>query len=1056
MLKAYQFIPFSVSEIPAGPSLVFAPHPDDETFGLGGTILKMTDKGQIVTVVMMTDGAAGGDEEVRKEELRKATQILGVSECHFFGAPDQGLDVNPDTIQRVIDLLEKYQPRNVFFTSPLEYHPDHRATAWVVWNALQSIKFTGNVFSYEIANQSPINTLVDISAVMERKTRAMNVYASQQAQLDFVKTITHMNHLRTYTLPPGEVAYAEAFYRFENIRSDLMSYYYGNLERYHTKMRSLALPLVSVLIRTENDPESLRRALDSLARQTYRQIEVNIVNDGDESVEHIVDDFTFGRIFLKNNKGSKGPLRSANTLLKMADGDYCIFLDDENTFDAKYIEDLVQAVLENRNRTVCYGPAEVEKESEESGYVNRSYIPALLRRLDYIPLNSVLFSKKFIENGCRFDKHFKMNSEWDFLLQLARHSDFHYTDQTAAVCHAETVLGKDGAVRQADKEQWKLKIYDKWSKIWSADELDQTFTILEKLQHSESPEEKTERTSGATEDKSVQLNTLQEENRALTEKIEKLSRTNEIQLRRLREFQDKMQTGEKAASGAEQISQKDVENLKQENRALTEKIEKLSRTNEIQLRRLREFQDKMQTGEKAASGAEQISQKDVENLKQENRVLTQKIEKLSRTHDMQVKRIRELQNIIESHKKTIMNAEQNKQESGISVEEIRKLRKTVETLSREKAAKILELQKLKSNSAGKSKESKELVPHTESSVENDHLLHQLLDERLAQVNAEGEGKRDFKLVSPVGYEKELIELFEEVFKGPMSQEFWKWKYEGVQWRAVCALKDGKIIAHYNGMARDILYFGKHKRAIQPCDTMVSAKARGGIKTNSPFFSSTKAWILSNLGLHKEFLLTYGFPNSRHMRLGAKMGLYAEVDRVREIDWYTKKREASEDIKVILHDYSSGKDDQINAVWEKMAEEFKENIIGIRDAEYLRRRYMRHPLIKYQTYLVYDKADELLGVFVLRVEDKLAAFMDIIAPKAHFKKIIDEAIRIAHNEGAKLLRAWVPESRIELFDHANAHINKTDIVIPTISIVKGLDPEEIKGKWFLTYGDTDFM
>jgi len=378
------------------------------------------------------------------------------------------------------------------------------------------------------------------------------------------------------------------------------------------------------------------------------------------------------------------------------------------------------------------------------------------------------------------------------------------------------------------------------------------------------------------------------------------------------------------------------------------------------------------------------------------------------------------------------------------VNRIESLNEEREKLYQEKAANIIQLQSLKYGKTLK------------NTVKNDTLLHQLLVERLAQVNAEGEGKRDFKLVSPVRYEKQLIALYEEVFKGAMSQEFWKWKYKDVEWRAVCALKDNEIVAHYNGMARDILYFGKPKRAIQPCDIMVSSKARGGIKTNSPFFSTTKAWILSNLGAHKEFLLTYGFPNIRHMRLGEKMGLYAEVDKVKEITWFTKKQEASSDINVVLHDYNTALDEEINTVWTNMAGEFKDHIIGLRDSQYLRQRYLNHPLHKYDTYLVYDEQQKLLGVFVLRFEGVLAALMDIIAPKEHFETIINEGVRIAHQKRKDAMRAWIPESREALFNYNNADINTTDIVIPTISIVKGLNPDDIKGKWFLMYGDTDFM
>ena len=163
MLKHYDFIPFGTTDLPVGASLIFAPHPDDETFGLGGSILQLTDQNQTVNVVMMTDTAT------RKEELLKATELLSVNDVHFLGARDGDLQVNTLNIKAIINLIEKYSPDHIFFPSPLEYHPDHRATAWLVWDALQCIDFSVNVFSYEIANQSPVNMLVDVTSEMKKK-----------------------------------------------------------------------------------------------------------------------------------------------------------------------------------------------------------------------------------------------------------------------------------------------------------------------------------------------------------------------------------------------------------------------------------------------------------------------------------------------------------------------------------------------------------------------------------------------------------------------------------------------------------------------------------------------------------------------------------------------------------------------------------------------------------------------------------------------------------------------------------------------------------------------
>ncbi|MBW1671465.1 MAG: PIG-L family deacetylase, partial [Deltaproteobacteria bacterium] len=56
MLQEKDIIPYTPSDIPPGPYLVFAPHPDDETFGMGGTIALAAHAGIAVHVVVLTDG----------------------------------------------------------------------------------------------------------------------------------------------------------------------------------------------------------------------------------------------------------------------------------------------------------------------------------------------------------------------------------------------------------------------------------------------------------------------------------------------------------------------------------------------------------------------------------------------------------------------------------------------------------------------------------------------------------------------------------------------------------------------------------------------------------------------------------------------------------------------------------------------------------------------------------------------------------------------------------------------------------------------------------------
>ena len=79
MLQEKDLIPYTSSDLPLGPYLVFAPHPDDETFGMGGTIVMAGRAGIAVHVVVLTDGQQAGDANIRRHEAQEAGRILGLA-----------------------------------------------------------------------------------------------------------------------------------------------------------------------------------------------------------------------------------------------------------------------------------------------------------------------------------------------------------------------------------------------------------------------------------------------------------------------------------------------------------------------------------------------------------------------------------------------------------------------------------------------------------------------------------------------------------------------------------------------------------------------------------------------------------------------------------------------------------------------------------------------------------------------------------------------------------------------------------------------------------------
>lgn len=117
-------------------------HPDDETFGNGGTIAKYHQLGVEVSLISATSGCKGKSGEYtfqskeqlaahREGELRKACDILGVSNLILYRYPDGGLkDVDPDELsERVHQSIVDIKP-DVIVTFPpdgITAHPDHIA-----------------------------------------------------------------------------------------------------------------------------------------------------------------------------------------------------------------------------------------------------------------------------------------------------------------------------------------------------------------------------------------------------------------------------------------------------------------------------------------------------------------------------------------------------------------------------------------------------------------------------------------------------------------------------------------------------------------------------------------------------------------------------------------------------------------------------------------------------------------------------------------------------------------------------------------------------------------
>ncbi len=205
---------------PAKKVLILTPHPDDESFGCGGTIALYTSKGIEVNLAVISSGESipkkftGVNDilKAREDETLEASKVLGINNVYFLGFPDGSLALYKDDIGvRLSKLINDIEADIIFAPSPFDNHDDHIALSEI------AIKFieTGCAFKvafYEVYGTIRFNLLIDVSNVLAIKESAIRKYhysLFEQPEL-FVESVRGLNRFRTFHA--RQAGYYEAFW----------------------------------------------------------------------------------------------------------------------------------------------------------------------------------------------------------------------------------------------------------------------------------------------------------------------------------------------------------------------------------------------------------------------------------------------------------------------------------------------------------------------------------------------------------------------------------------------------------------------------------------------------------------------------------------------------------------------------------------------------------------------------------------------------------------------------------------------------------------------------
>jgi len=216
--------------------LVIAAHPDDEVLGCGGTIARLSREGHCVYIAILGEGITSryprrgqADKSLLKtlhKYSRQVAEILGAKNVFSFNLPDNRFDTVPllKVVKKIEDLIKRLRPSVIYTHHGGDLNIDHE----IVFRATLTATRPGadcpvrELLAYEVPSSTEWafgqftpafrpNMFMDISATLERKIKAMQIYESEIRQFPHPRSPEALRALAQWRGSTAGLVAAEAF-----------------------------------------------------------------------------------------------------------------------------------------------------------------------------------------------------------------------------------------------------------------------------------------------------------------------------------------------------------------------------------------------------------------------------------------------------------------------------------------------------------------------------------------------------------------------------------------------------------------------------------------------------------------------------------------------------------------------------------------------------------------------------------------------------------------------------------------------------------------------------
>jgi glycosyltransferase involved in cell wall biosynthesis len=218
-------------------------------------------------------------------------------------------------------------------------------------------------------------------------------------------------------------------------------------------------PVVTVLIPTFNRPRYLAEALASVVRQSYRNLQIIVINDGGEDVSDIVNSYEDPRLLFINRKENRGLPYTLNEALAQSHGKYICYLGDDDLYYPHHVSTLVNALENQTDCQVAYSdlykvyckvcPDGSRKVLSKVVEISRDFDRFFMLYYNHVLHVSLMHRMDLLEKTGLYNEEINVLIDWDMTRRLVFFSDFYHVPeitgefyQPDSDCDRISVLGR--------------------------------------------------------------------------------------------------------------------------------------------------------------------------------------------------------------------------------------------------------------------------------------------------------------------------------------------------------------------------------------------------------------------------------------------------------------------------------------------------------------------------------------------------------------------------------------------------------------------------------------